>query len=363
VKAAARYLDSHGGLGKLHQQVVVKVCNTQFTPNGEIQCAQQAASDPRAIAVATDQGVTLAAVQFTDTLQKAGVPDVGADGPMVAPSGATNPINFPLWASSFGEAACAVMLPRAVNSTADGFASASVPAAISGIDQAATAAEKAGFTPIGPVTFPITTNDMSPFVTQLAQKNPKMVTITGSPQNVGSWLAASVRLGKRVPTCAPDLLVPNQFLVGLGAPASNFYVAAYIPDPTWKGYPLLAQFRQQAAAEAAAGDQAASLSVDNLSTAVLAGWLGAQAVFQAGAHVNGVITRAKFLKTLNHTTVTFGTGSGAVLPPIDFAKPNPNPKYARFFNTRTYLKRWDPATKAMAPVPSVQPVYGDKLLS
>ena len=57
-------------------------------------------------------------------------------------------------------------------------------------------------------------------------------------------------------------------------------------------------------------------------------------VIQAAAKVNGAITRSTLLTALNHTTVTFGTGSGAVLPPIDFATPNPNPTYSRLFNTR-----------------------------
>ena len=109
-------------------------------------------------------------------------------------------------------------------------------------------------TPIGPVTFPITTTDVTPFVTQLAEKNPDTTTLVGSPQNVGQWLAAEQRLGKATPTCTSDALTPPQVLIGLGPALTDFYTAASFPDPAWSGYPMLTQFREQAAAEVAAGD-------------------------------------------------------------------------------------------------------------
>ncbi len=37
VKAAFRNINASGGIGPDHQRVVVKVCNTQGTPNGELQ--------------------------------------------------------------------------------------------------------------------------------------------------------------------------------------------------------------------------------------------------------------------------------------------------------------------------------------
>ena len=93
------------------------------------------------------------------------------------------------------------------------------------------------------------------------------------------------------------------------------------------------------------------------------GWLSAQPVIQAAAKVSGAITRSKFLAALNKTTVTFGKGSQALLPPLDFAKPNPDRKYSRLFNTKLILQKWNVAKKVFVAVPGVAPVYGDKLHS
>jgi len=128
------------------------------------------------------------------------------------------------------------------------------------------------------------------------------------------------------------------------------------------GLSLLAQFRLQAAAEVKAGNSNAALTLGNNPQLVEYGWLSAQPVVQAAANVTGVITRSKFLAALNRTTVTFGTGSKALLPPLDFAKPNPDAKYSRLFNTKLALQKWDVAKKVFEPVPGIAPVYGDKLL-
>ena len=77
---------------------------------------------------------------------------------------------------------------------------------------------------------------------------------------------------------------------------------------------------------------------------------------QADADAAAALPPAPLLAALNHTTVTFGTGSGALIPLVDFAKPNPNPKYSRIFNPTMFLKLWNPAKQAFEKVPSVQPV-------
>jgi ABC-type branched-subunit amino acid transport system substrate-binding protein len=348
VKAAFNYLNDHGGLGAEHARVVVKVCNTNLTPQGEVQCAQQAAGDPNAIAIIGSINV-LAGAQVAAVLEKAGLANVN---PAVADSSeATSPISFPLAAENLAPTGCALMMPSAIKATKVGFAYTSTPATLTEVNTAIASAGKAGVTSVGTVSFPITSSDMSPFVQQLAQKNPQAVTLVGSPQDVGQWLTAEATLGKGVPTCTTDALVANQALTGLGSAASDFYVAGFYPDPNSTAYPLLAQFRQQAAAEVAAGDASASLAPSNNSSEVLAGWLGAQAVIQAAGNVTGTVTKATLLDALGHTTLNFGTGSEAVLPPIDFATPNPNPSYSRLFNTQMSLKKWDPATSNFVPVP------------
>ncbi|MFE3000989.1 ABC transporter substrate-binding protein [Nocardia sp. NPDC059246] len=359
VKVAFRYLNDHGGIGKNHQRVEVKECDTQTTPQGEIQCAQQAADDPIAIAVAAPQ-VFLATQQVTTTLQNAGLPAVG--GIANTPSDYVNPINFPLGTTNFGAAACAVMTARAAKVDKLGFATVDLPAPVDVANDGIAAAKKAGLSAVGSVTFPITTTDVTPFVSQVGEKGSDATILTASPQNVGAWLAAAARLGKTRPTCVIDGLIPNQVLVGLGQQAKDFYAAAFVPDVSWPGIPLLDSFRRQADAETKSGDKAASLDAQNNTELVLQGWIGAQAIQQGAANVDGVLGRANFLAALNQTTVKLGDGDGALLPPVDFSKPNPDSRYTRLFNTQSFLKKWDPAKQAFTRVSDIAPVHGDQLV-
>ena len=360
VKAAFRYLNAHGGLGPLHQRVSVKVCNTQLTPQGEIQCGQRATSDPKAIAYIAPI-IVISTAPFMAGLKKAGMADVN---PAVSDtSEATSPISFPLASEILAPAACAAMAPHAVNAKTVGFAGSATPVSAQEVSTGVTAATKAGFSSVGSVSIPFTATDLTPFATQLAQKNPQLNILVLSPQGNAEWLAAEQRLGHTTPTCTTDALTPPQVLLGLGAAANAFYTSANFPDPTWTGYPLLTEFRAQAAAETAAGDAAASISAANSGSEVLAGWLGSQAVIQAANNATGALTKATLLTALNHTTVTFGTGAGQLIPPINFAKPNPNPQYTRVFNSTMFLKKWDPAKKAFVPVPSVKSVNVISLVS
>ena len=359
VQAAFRYVDSHGGVGKQHQQVVVKLCDSQDTAPGEIQCGQQAASDAKSIAVVAPVIISADAT-FTSELSKAHEPIIN-DNPS-SPADYVNPINFPLWSSNFAYAACAVMTAKAVHATRVAFAALSVPASINSLNVAIAGAKRAGLTVVGHIEAAPSTTDLAPFVRQLQQDKPQVTVLVMDPPLDSQWLSASAQLGASGPMCTNEGLVANQSLAGDGAHASQFYTAGYYPDPSASGYPELTQFRSQAAAEVKAGNSNAALTLGNNPQFVEYGWLSAQPVVQAAANVNGVITRATFLAALNRTTVTFGKGSAALLPPLDFAKPNSDPKYTRLFNTKLNLQKWDVATKVFEPVPGVAPVYGDKLL-
>ena len=105
--------------GAEHQKVAVKVCNTQLTPQGEIQCGQQAASDPKAIAMIASI-IVISVQPFVAELQKAGLPNVNPSAS--APQCSTSPICFPLAADYLAQAGCALMMPRAVHATKIGFA-------------------------------------------------------------------------------------------------------------------------------------------------------------------------------------------------------------------------------------------------
>ena len=359
VSAAFRYLNGHGGLGKLHQKVVVKVCNTNFTPTGEIQCGTSATGDKSAIAMVGPITI-LSTATFMAGMQADGMPVINAA--VSDPTILTDKVSFPLGSENFAPAACAVMAAQAVHAKSVGFASTSNPSGIQETDAGISALPGFNLTNAGSVSFPITAPSLAPYVEQLSQDHPQLVVLTASPQDVGGWLSTAASLGVQTPLCVQDALVDAQTLEGLGGSALNFYTAANYPDPNATGYPLLATFRKQAAAEVAAGDTTASTGPSNNGTEVLAGWLGAQVVIQGAAKVTGAVTHAKLLAALNHLTATFGTGKGAVLPHINFAKPNPNPQIAREFNTREFLKEWDPATHKFFTVNKVASVNGAKIV-
>ena len=359
VKAAFRNINANGGIGPDHQRVVVKVCNTQGTPNGELQCAQQAASDRKAIATVGNLIVANTAAA-TAVFQKAGLPAIN---PFTqSPADFTAKINFPLFAPNFTAAGCGLLAPKAAHVKSIGFASLSLPISIDEANTAVGAAQKAGFKVTGQVQVPLTTTDVSPYVQQLEQNNPQFSVLLFDPELVSAWLANAAQIGKSGPVCFQDGLVSYQTLVGLGSNASNVYAAAFLPDPSWKEYPLLAQFRAQAAAEVKAGDSSASLAQGNDPLLVLEGWIAAEVVPQVGSDIKGKITRKDFLRAINKATVTFGPRKGAVLPPIDFGKPNPIKQYSRLFNTSLFLKKWNVAKKAWVRVSSQPTVNGDKLI-
>ena len=357
--AAFRYIDSHGGIGKLHQKVVMKVCNTNFTPTGEIQCGQETTSDKSGIAMVGPITI-LSTATFMANMQAAGMPVINAA--VSDPTIETDSVSFPLGSENFAPAACAVLTAEAVKAKTVGFAETSNPSGIAETNAAVTALPAFGFTEAGNVQFPITAASLSPYVEQLSQNKPQVTVLTASPQDVGGWLSTAASLGVHGPLCVQDALVDAQVLAGLGGAALNFYTAASLPDVDSTAYPLLAAFRKQAAAEVASGDATASTGPDNNGVEVLAGWLGAQVVIQGAAKVNGAVTHAKLLAALNHLTATFGTGKGAILPPINFAKPNPNHAYPRLFNTREFLKEWDPTTQKFLTITRIKPVEGDKIV-
>lgn len=358
-QVAAKYIDSHGGLGSLHQQLVVKQCNTQGTPNGELQCAQEATSDSSSIGV-VEPIVVRDPEPVTSLLLKDGLPAIN---PFVnAPPDFVSPINFPLWSPNFASAACAVLASKATGLKKIGFATLTLPISIDTQNAAISAAKKAGLTSVGSVELPITSTDLTPFVRQLQQKHPQLVVISFPPFLTGSWLSAAAQLGATVPTCIQDGLTDYQTLAGLGSSVGQFYLASFIPDVYANGYPLITQFRAQATAAFNAGNKSASLAPTSSPQLTLNAWLATQVVVQASANVHGVITRSKFLAALNHTTVHFGSGNQQVLPPINFAHPNPDKKYSRLFNTRIFLKKWDIKTKSFVTVTNVSAVFGDKLV-
>lgn len=355
-KAAARYINANGGIGSDHHQLVVKVCDSQGSPQGEVQCAQQAAADKQAIAVVNPVAIYNADA-FAQVLRQAGLASIN---PFIAtPAALTNPINFPLYSPNFGSSACAVLGAKAANIKRVAFAEINLPISLAGGQTAAELAKKQGLTVTDTVTFPVTVSDLSPYVKQLQATNPQLVVLNMQPNLVGQFMQAANSLGAQWAYCAQDGITVWQQMVGLGSIASNFYYAATLPEVIQpSSNAIVNAFRSQALAEAQSGDQAAGLAPTNEPASTFQAWMATQTVFQVAAKMSGTIDRQSFLAALNKATVSFP----GVLPTIDFAKPNPVPQYSRLFNTTLFLKKWDVASKSEQVVTSVQPTQFGTLI-
>lgn len=352
VRIAARYLNGHGGLGRAHHAVVVRTCDTQGTPQGEVQCAQQAVADKKAVA-AVNPIELYNPNALTATLQKGGL---AAVNPYISTTQQlTNPINFPIVAAYFAGAACSTLTAKATGDKRVGYAQINLPTSEQGDAYAAGVARKAGLTVAGTVTIPVTTTDLSTYIQQLLNDNPQIVVLNMQPGLVAQFVQAAAQLGANWTYCAQDGITEWQQLVGLGSRADSFYFAAMVPQVTQPGSAIVNTFRSQAQAEYAAGDKAASLDPSQEPGDAFTAWLAMQVVDQVTQHMPGAITRAGFLHKLAHSTVHL---RGA-LPTIDFAKPDPMPQFRRLFNTTLFLDKWNPSTKTEDPVSSVKPeVFG-----
>jgi ABC-type branched-subunit amino acid transport system substrate-binding protein len=356
-KAAARYINAHGGVGPEHQPLVVKVCNTGGTPQGDVQCGQQAAGDKAAIAV-IDPTPIYNPDGFTAALEKSHLPAIN---PYIATtSQLKSPMSFPLYSSNLSAAACAVLGAKAAGVKRVAFASIDLPIAVANAQTAAAAAKKAGLTVTANESFPLTASDLSPYVKSLQGGNPQLVVITSQPNLVGEFIQSSQALGAQWNYCAQDGITVYQQMVGLGAVADKLYLAAAFPEVGQpSSNPLITAFRAQASAEAASGDSDASLNPAATPLDTFESWLSTQVVVQVASKMSGTITRSNFLAALNHATIKFP----GVLPTIDFSKPGTDPQFPRLFNTTMFIKRWHSDTKSQAPVKSVPPTQMDQLVN
>jgi ABC-type branched-subunit amino acid transport system substrate-binding protein len=352
VRTAARYINAHGGLGLAHHAIVVRTCDTQGTPQGEVQCAQQAVADKKAVAAVNPIEIYNPNA-LTATLQKGGL---AAVNPYISTTQQlTNPINFPIVAAYLSGTACSTLTAKATGDKRIGYAQINLPTSEQGDAYAAGVARKAGLTVAGTVTIPVTTTDLSTYIQQLLDDNPQIVVLNMQPGLVAQFVQAAAQLGANWTYCAQDGITEWQQLVGLGSKVDSFYFAATVPQVTQPGSAIVNRFRSQAQAEDASGDKAASLDPSQEPGNAFTAWLAMQVVDQVTQHMPGTITRAGFLHKLAHSTVHL---PGA-LPTIDFAKPNPLPQFRRLFNTRLFLDKWNPSTKTEDPVSSVKPeVFG-----
>jgi ABC-type branched-subunit amino acid transport system substrate-binding protein len=352
VKAAARAINARGGIRG--HKIVVKTCNTLMDPNQEATCARNAVSAHALAMVGNIPIINPAGV--TNTLQEAHTPNVVPF--MGTPQDYVNPINFPVTAQNFAVAACGAMVPKVSGSKKVAVASINLPISLSNAALAGAAAKAHGADFAGTIPFPVTTADLGPVIQRVRKTGADMVILGMQPQIIAQFVSTATSQGNTWTYCVQDGTVYHKTLVDLGGVLTSFYAGSVLPPlQDAAKYPELQRFAADMKAELAAGDKDASLDASNTQETALTPWLGMQVIDQVAGKMTGPINNRTFLKALNEAKVSFGN----LLPQIDFATPNPNPKYARLFNTRVFLKKWDPAKKRYFTVTSVPPAQGDAL--
>ncbi len=342
VKAGAAAINAAGGLGKQHHKLVVKECKTDFSPQSEIQCAQQASDD--ALSIAFVSPLQISGGDAVDKVLQDGELPVINSNPNT-PEALKSPVQFPIAQDVFNLSMCTVMGAKASGAKSVAYGIVTNPGTVASAERAVALAGKNGVESLGVVEAPLSTTDIAPFLQQAVDLKPELLVPSLSPMLMAGWLSGLPNSGFTGASCVTDELAPYQVLVGLGAAAKDIYMVGSYPEYTWD-YPLLKQFNADAAAEAATGDKYAATAPGNSPMSILRGWLGTYVLQQAVANVEGdTLDRATLLAALNKTTVTFGEGNPIV--PIDFSKPNPDPEIARLFNTSTILKVWNPDTKTI----------------
>jgi len=355
VKAGVLAINNAGGIGG--HVVVVKECKTDLTPQGEIQCMQQAADDADAIAVISPL-IIITGDDSAAILDKAGLPAINSNPD--TPGALVSAMQYPLGQNLYDQPACATLAAKAAGAKSIAFGAVEVPNALDTANAAAALAEGNGAT-TKLITLPMTTTDVAPYVQQAVDTKADLIIPSVPPQLMGAWITAQANSGSTAAICAADGLVPFQVMAGLGAAAPDIYLTGSFPEVTWD-YPLLTQFKTEAAAEVAAGDAMADPAPENNPNLVLRGWMGAYALAQVAKNIEGdVVTRETLVAALNKTTVTFGEDGKAPLNPIDFSKPNSNPAHARVFNTGVILKKWNPDTMTVEPVGDGLQIDGSSL--
>jgi hypothetical protein len=253
-------------------------------------------------------------------------------------------IGFPLFFANGDTSVCtSKTMSKAIGATAkDVLISEPVSslATLQAVAKGSAAANGTQF--LGTVTSGFTTTDFAPIVAQVAALHPNVATPQVAPQQVGPFVTSANGSGQTWATCVADGGLAPSTVVQLGPTFKKFYEGAgYPPLSAVSKFPGLKPFIAQMKAEQAAGDPAASLSVDNYFSEALNSWLGMQVVDQVVKSMKGPIDHTTFLAALYHAKVNFH----GIIPDIDFSKPIGNAAFPHVFNAKQYMVHWDPAKK------------------
>jgi len=339
VKAGARAINAAGGLNG--SELKVTSCN-DTDANAELDCVRKATSADAAAFVGSSFVFNPKAGQ--DALKKAGIPSVAPLAIQQVEYG--NPINFPIYTTSFGILACPQQITEAVGAKKISSITQDLPVQKE-LQQTLQGVAGALKLPYGKsVSVPVSQTDFSAPVKQLADAGTDAVVDILAPPTQPAFFTALRSVGQTFKGfCGVPSIATYATLKQLGEQADSFYMSSGLPATnaaSAEKLPLVQQFREEMTAAADAGDGEASLDKLLSPGNAFNAWLGTQVLKQVVEGVNGNITSKSLLAALNKAKVDL---SGAGLPPLDFSKPIPAPGFERLFNPIVQLTKWDSGEK------------------
>jgi ABC-type branched-subunit amino acid transport system substrate-binding protein len=335
-RAAVRALDARGGIQG--HPVDLLYCNPKNDAPTAQDCAQEAV-DKHVLAVISEFSATGG---VTPTLEQAGIPSVASAGISTDASDLTSKVSFVINPLVLYPAVCPALLKKA-GATRPAVLGYDLAASDQLLTLATVGAKAVGLAAKPVLRVPITTSDFTPTVTQLtaAKANGAVLVLT----EPGSF-AVMKGAGSKVLYCHSAAVIPRADLTKLGPVADNLVEASVFPELTQTAqFSELRRMISELDADYRAGDADAAPALRSAASSTNA-WLAVQIVAKVGAAVSGKVTASSLLARLNRT-------SGLdlqLIPPLDFATPDPIPGMARVFNTTLRGIRWNAAQARFVPL-------------
>lgn len=326
LSAAIRALNARGGLNGHRVEMVF--CNDKDDPNEGVRCARRMVEE-KVAAVAGSAGGSVVQDKVIPVLQKAGIPVIGSDSSTPVGWNAPNmymtaqpaPFNYD---ALIAYAVKNDLLPMAV-------AAADNPAGLQFADFLEATLKKLsgqGFARVVPVAD--NTADYAPIAGALTEGDAKSVlNIIGTQQQLGVGRALDGVGSEAVLLTAAPLSVEQ--LSDAGPNAGRIVMAgAYPPFDS----PAMGKFRDDMAAEAAAGNKDASLQ--NASAYAAYGWVALQ-VLELVTEGMDTLTPQSISKALDEAK---DVDLGGIFPPWTPGKPGPE-GFGRVSNASTWFAGFD----------------------
>lgn len=233
-KAAADYVDAHGGAGG--HKVQVDTCYDQASPTLSTACARQAVAHHDVAVVAP---LILTSDDVLPVLAPAHIPYFGAFP--VSPDDYSSPDSFPVTAGSVGEEAGVGYILAKNGCKKMGVLYTAEPVTEATVPDVSAAAEANGAQVVAKVSLPMTSVDASSQIAQIESAGAGCVALVLQNNQVPAVVTAIRQSGKSLMIGSPSAGFAQTILTALGASANGVYLTGSAALPTDTSNQVVAQ--------------------------------------------------------------------------------------------------------------------------